>query len=57
MREGDHLITSLDVAAPLAALGGTLDVATLEGTASVELSPGTQPGATKDLRWIASWSN
>jgi molecular chaperone DnaJ len=44
VREGDHLITSLDVAAPLAALGGTLEVATLEGTAAVELSPGTQPG-------------
>jgi molecular chaperone DnaJ len=44
VREGDHLITSLDVAAPLAALGGTLEVATLEGIAAVELSAGTQPG-------------
>jgi molecular chaperone DnaJ len=44
VREGDHLITSLDVAAPLAALGGTLEVATLEGTAAVQLSAGTQPG-------------
>jgi molecular chaperone DnaJ len=31
VREGDDLITVLDVPAPLAALGGTLDVPTLEG--------------------------
>ncbi|MCW3068700.1 MAG: hypothetical protein JWL67_1325 [Solirubrobacterales bacterium] len=50
VREGDHLITSLDVAAPLAALGGTLEVATLDGTASVELAPGTQPGEVMTVR-------
>ena len=44
MREGDDLITALDVPAPLAALGGTLEVPTLEGTVSVELPSGTQPG-------------
>jgi molecular chaperone DnaJ len=44
VREGDDLITALDVAAPLAALGATLEVSTLEGTASVELPSGTQPG-------------
>jgi molecular chaperone DnaJ len=44
VREGDDLITALDVAAPVAALGGTLDVPTLKDSASVELSPGTQPG-------------
>ena len=37
VREGDDLITALDVAAPLAALGGTLEVPTLEGSASIEL--------------------
>ena len=31
VREGDDLITALDVAAPLAALGATLEVPTLEG--------------------------
>jgi molecular chaperone DnaJ len=50
VREGDHLITALDVAAPLAALGGTLEVSALEGTVSVELPPGTQPGDALTLR-------
>jgi molecular chaperone DnaJ len=50
VREGDDLITALDVAAPLAALGGTLEVPTLEGSASIELPPGTQPGEVLTLR-------
>jgi molecular chaperone DnaJ len=50
VREGDDLITALDVAAPLAALGGTLEVPTLEGSTSVELPPGTQPGEVLTLR-------
>jgi molecular chaperone DnaJ len=50
MRDGDDLITALDVAAPLAALGGTLEVPTLEGHASVELPAGTQPGEVLTLR-------
>jgi molecular chaperone DnaJ len=50
VREGDDLITALDVAAPLAALGGTLDVPTLEGRASIELPAGTQPGEVLTLR-------
>jgi molecular chaperone DnaJ len=44
VREGDDLITSLDVAAPLAALGATLEVSTLEAAVPVDLAPGTQPG-------------
>jgi molecular chaperone DnaJ len=44
VREGDDLITALDVPAPVAALGGTLQVPTLQESASVELAPGTQPG-------------
>ena len=50
MREGDDLITALDVAAPLAALGATLQMPTLEGTASIEVPPGTQPGEVLTLR-------
>jgi molecular chaperone DnaJ len=50
LREGDDLITALDVAAPLAALGGTLEVPTLEGLASIELPEGTQPGQVLTLR-------
>jgi molecular chaperone DnaJ len=44
VREGDDLITALDVAAPLASLGVTMDIPTLEGPASVDVPAGTQPG-------------
>ncbi len=50
VREGDDLITALDVAAPLAALGGTLEVPTLEGETSIELPAGTQPGEVLTVR-------
>jgi molecular chaperone DnaJ len=50
VREGDDLITALDVAAPQAALGGTLEVPTLDGSATVELPAGTQPGEVLTLR-------
>jgi molecular chaperone DnaJ len=50
VREGDHLITALDVPAPLAALGGTLEVDALEGIATVEVPAGTQPGEVITLR-------
>ncbi|HEX3509544.1 MAG TPA: molecular chaperone DnaJ [Solirubrobacteraceae bacterium] len=50
VREGDDLITVLDVAAPLAALGATLEVPTLEGTAEIELPAGSQPGEVLTIR-------
>jgi molecular chaperone DnaJ len=50
VREGDDLVTSLDVAAPLAALGATLEVPTLEAAVSVDLPPGTQPGEVLNVR-------
>ncbi len=50
VREGDDLITALDVAASLAALGGVLEVPTLEGSASIELPVGTQPGEVLTVR-------
>jgi molecular chaperone DnaJ len=50
VREGDDLITPLDVAAPLAALGATLEVPTLDGTTSVQLAAGTQPGEVLTVR-------
>jgi molecular chaperone DnaJ len=50
VRERDDLITALDVSASLAALGATLEVPTLDGSAPVELSPGTQPGEVLTLR-------
>jgi molecular chaperone DnaJ len=50
MRDGDDLVTVLDVPAPLAALGATLPVPTLDGDASVDVPAGTQPGETLLLR-------
>jgi molecular chaperone DnaJ len=50
VRDGDDLITALDVAAPVAALGGTLEVPTLADSVSLDLSPGTQPGEVFTLK-------
>lgn len=50
VREGDDLITALDVAAPLASLGTTLDVPTLNGPTPVDVPPGTQPGDVLNVR-------
>jgi molecular chaperone DnaJ len=50
VRENDDLITALDVAAPLASLGATLEVPTLDGSSSVEVPAGAQPGDVLTLR-------
>ncbi len=50
VREGDDLLTAIDVPAPQAALGATLEVPTLEGVAPVELPAGSQPGEIVTLR-------
>jgi molecular chaperone DnaJ len=50
LRDGDDLITVLDVPAPLAALGATLEVPTLDGPVPFEVPPGTQPGETLVMR-------
>ncbi len=50
VREGDDLITALDVPASLAALGAELEVPTLEGNTVVDLAPGTQPGEVITIR-------
>jgi molecular chaperone DnaJ len=50
VREGQDLVTVLDVPAPLAALGASLDVPTLDGTSRVEVPAGTQPGELLTLR-------
>src|SRR6476661_1665026 len=50
VRDGEDLITALDVPAPLAALGATMDVETLGGPKPVEVPAGTQPGAVILLR-------
>jgi molecular chaperone DnaJ len=50
VREADDLITALDVSAPLAAVGATLDVPTLEGASALRIAPGTQPGEVLTVR-------
>jgi molecular chaperone DnaJ len=45
VRDGDDLVTVLEVPAPLAALGTTLPAPSLDGDVEVEIEPGTQPGA------------
>jgi molecular chaperone DnaJ len=50
VREGDDLISALDVPAPVAALGGTLQVPTLQDSATIDLPPGTQPGEILTVR-------
>ncbi len=49
LRDGSDLITVVDVPAPLAALGTTIDVPTLDGPVPVEVKAGTQPGETITL--------
>src|SRR4051794_37181897 len=50
VRDGDDLVTVLDVPAPVAALGARLEAPTLDGPVEVELGPGTQPGEIKTIR-------
>jgi molecular chaperone DnaJ len=50
VREGDDLITAIDVPAPLAALGTTLEVPTIEGAHELAIPAGTQPGEIVTLR-------
>jgi molecular chaperone DnaJ len=44
VRDGNDLVTAVDVPAPQAALGTTLTVPGLDGELDVDLAPGTQPG-------------
>jgi len=46
VRDGDDLVTVLTVPAPLAALGTTMQVPTLDGEIPIEIPAGTQPGET-----------
>jgi molecular chaperone DnaJ len=50
VRDGDDLVTVLDLPAPLAALGTTVRVPLLDGEEDVEIPAGTQPGSTILLR-------
>lgn len=50
LRDGDDLVTVVDVPAPRAALGTTVAVPTLAGDRDLEIPPGTQPGEVKVIR-------
>ena len=50
LRDGSDLVTVVDVAAPAAALGATVSVATLDGEETLEVPAGTQPGTVITLR-------
>jgi molecular chaperone DnaJ len=50
VRDGDDLVTAVDVAAPLAALGTRVDVPTVEGSVELEIPAGTQPHETLIVR-------
>jgi molecular chaperone DnaJ len=50
VRDQEDLHTVIDVPAPLAALGTTVQVPSLEGDLPVEIPAGTQPGETITLR-------
>ena len=50
LRDGEDLVTVIDVAAPLAALGTTVQVPTFDGDVPLEIPAGTQPGETIVLR-------
>ncbi|MCW3065256.1 MAG: Chaperone protein DnaJ [Solirubrobacterales bacterium] len=50
VRDGNDLVTVIDVPAPLAALGTTLETPTLDGPADVDIPAGTQPGEVITLR-------
>jgi molecular chaperone DnaJ len=50
VRDGNDLVTVVDVAAPLAALGTTLEAPTLDGPVELDIPAGTQPGEVLTLR-------
>jgi molecular chaperone DnaJ len=43
VRDGNDLVTAVDVSAPKAALGTSVEVATVDGPAELEIPAGTQP--------------
>jgi molecular chaperone DnaJ len=50
VRDGNDLVSVVDVPAPAAALGTTVSVSTLDGSEDVEVPAGTQPGTVVTLR-------
>src|SRR5215210_7633369 len=50
LRDGNDLISAVDVPAPAAALGTSISVPTLDGEEEVEVPAGTQPGTVITLK-------
>ena len=50
VRDGDDLLSTVDLTMIEAALGTTRSIATLDGDAELEFKPGTQPGEIRVLR-------
>jgi len=50
VRDGDDLVTAVDVSAPLAALGTTVEVPTVDDPVMLEIPAGTQPHETLLVR-------
>jgi molecular chaperone DnaJ len=50
MRDGNDLVSSVELTLAQAVLGTTVTVPTLDGEASLEFGPGTQPGEVRSLR-------
>ena len=51
-RDGQDLVTVLDLPATAAMLGTTIPIETIEGSREVEVEPGTQPGAVVSMRGL-----
>jgi molecular chaperone DnaJ len=50
VREGNDIVSTVDLTMTEAALGATVEVPTLEGEVELEFEPGTQPGEIRILR-------
>jgi len=50
IRDQNDIIYNLLLSFPMAALGGTMEIPTLEGKAKIKIEPGTQPGKVLRLR-------
>jgi molecular chaperone DnaJ len=50
VRDGNDLVTVIDLPAPRAALGARVTVPTLDGEEELEIEPGTQPGSVITMR-------
>lgn len=49
-RDGDHVVSAVDLTIVQAALGATVTIPTLDGELELEFEPGTQPGEVRVLR-------